>query len=118
MIARIDQMESRGVGLSSNASGGKGWQRARPKDMKPFEFTGKDEEWLKWKDSMEDYVDAVHPGLKQVLHLAAKASSQLDTRVQLNSTEQEWNHSCNLFVLLKRKTAGEARSLVMCVDRK
>lgn len=56
------------------------------------------------------------PGLKQALHLAAKASSQLNTRVQLNSTEQEWNLSCNLFVLLKRKTAGEARSLV-CVDR-
>ena len=66
---------------------------------------------------MEDYVDAVHPGLKQVLHTVVKASSQLDTRIQLNNTEQEWNLSCNFFVLLKRKTAGEACSLVMCVDR-
>ena len=110
MIARIDQVEIRGVGLSSSASGGKGWQLTRPKDMEPSEFTGKDEEWLRWKDAMEDYVDAVHPGLKHVLHLAAKANSQLDARVQLNSTEQEWNLSCSLFVLLNEKTAGEARS--------
>ena len=117
MVAKLDQMESRGVIQSLSASGGKGWQLTRPKDMEPSEFTGEDEEWLEWKDTMEDYVDAVHPGLKQALHLAAKASSQLDARIQLNTTEQEWNLSCNLFVLLKRKTAGEARSLATCVDR-
>lgn len=107
MVARLSQMEIRGAGPSPSASGGKGWQLTRPKDMEPSEFTRKDEEWLRWKEAMEDYVDAVHPGLKQVLHLAAKANAQLDTRVQLNSTEQEWNLSPSLFVLLKRKTAGE-----------
>ena len=70
--------------------------------MEPSEFSGKEED-----------VDTVHPGMKQVLHLAAKANSQLGSRVQLNSTEEEWNLAGTLFTLLKRKTTGEARSLVM-----
>ena len=55
---------------------------------------------------MEDYADAVHTGQKQALHLAAKAGSQVTDRIQLSLTEAEWNLSANLFVLLKRKTAG------------
>ena len=91
LIVRMDQMEIRGAGPSSRAAGGRGWQLSRPKDMEPSEFSGKEEDWLRWKDSTEDYVDTVHPGMKQVLHLAAKANSQVSSRIKLNITEEEWN---------------------------
>ena len=81
----------------------------RPKDMEPSEFFGKDEEWLRWKESMGDYIGAVHPGLKQVLRLAAKVNDQIVDLLQMNSNEDEWSLSYKPFVLLKRKTVGEAR---------
>ena len=117
MIVRMDQMEIRAVGPLTSGSGGKGWQLTRPTDMDPAEFTGKDEEWLRWKESMEDFLDAVHPGLKQVLNIAATTRDQKTDRLQMNVTEDEWNLSHNIFVLLKRETTGEARVMVMCVSR-
>ena len=70
--------------------------------MGPAEFSGKEEEWLRWKEKTEDYVDAVHPGMKQALSLAAQVKSQVTDRLQVNLTEEEWNLRCNLFMLLKR----------------
>ena len=84
--------------------------------MDPAEFVGREEEWPKWKEATEDYVDAVHPGMKQALSLVAQVKSQVTDRLQVNLTEDGWNLRCNLFMLLKRKMSGEARSLVMCVD--
>lgn len=85
--------------------------------MEPAEFTGKDEEWLGWKESMEDFIDKVHPGLKQVLNIVAKTRSQVTDRTQLRITGEEWSLSNDIFVLLKTKTAGEARVMVTCVSR-
>ena len=85
--------------------------------MGPAEFAGKEEERLKWKEATEDYVDALHPVMKQALSLAAQVKSPATDRLQVNLTEDEWGHAGNPFMLLKRKTAGEARSLAMCVDR-
>ena len=76
--------------------------------MEPAEFTGKDEEVLRWKESM---------GLQQVLNIVAKTRSQVTDRTQLSVTEEEWNLSNDIFVLLKRKTVGEARVMVTCVSR-
>ena len=62
-------------------------------------------------------MDAAHTGRKQALHFAAKTGSQVTDRIKLSLTEEGWNLSAKLFLLFKkRRTAGEARSLVMCVD--
>lgn len=103
LIARFDGLERSSAGLSSSAAGSKSWQLTRPKDMGPFEFTGKEEELLKRKESMEDYVNAVHPGMKQALHLAAETSMQVTDRSQLSLTEAEWDLATNLFVPKKKK---------------
>ena len=66
---------------------------------------------------MEDFMDKVHPGLKQVLNIVAKTKSQVTDRAQLSVTEEKWNLSNDIFVLLKRKTVGEARVMVTCVSR-
>ena len=69
------------------------------------------------EEDTRDYVDAVHPGLKQALSLAAKAKSEVMDRLRVNLTEEEWKLQAHLCVLLKRKTSGEAQSLAMCVER-
>ena len=108
LVARPEQMEHSGVGQSPDAARGKDrWQLTRPKDMDPSEFVGKEQEWLKWKEAMEDYVDAVHPGMNQAFSLATQVKSQVTDRLQVNLIEQEWNHGCNLFMLLKRERHRE-----------
>ena len=54
--------------------------------MEPADFTGKEEEWLRWKESMEDYIDILHPGIKQALSLAAKSKEQITDRLQMSVT--------------------------------
>ena len=48
------------------------WELSRPKDIEPDVFGSKDEAWAKFKDGLKDYVDAVHPGLKQQLEWTLK----------------------------------------------
>ena len=111
---RLAQLEQQGVGSSASAQDSKKkWGLTRPKDMEPEKFEGKDEAWLQWKEATEDYVDAVRPGLKHAMEVAAKVGGQIKDRSQLSSvTDEEWNLNSELFVLLKRKTTGEAKTLV------
>ena len=53
----------------------------------------------------EDYVDAVHTGMKHALSVAAKVIGHITDRIQLSATEEEWKLGHNLYVLPKRKTA-------------
>ena len=54
--------------------------------------------------------------MKQALVEAAEVRSQVIDKSQVAVAQEGWNLQTNLFVFLKRKTSGEARSLVMCVD--
>ena len=53
-------------------------------------FSGKEEEWLRWKEETEDYVDAMRPGLKQARRLAAQTKSEVVDRLQVDLTEEAW----------------------------
>ena len=84
-------------------------------------FSGKDEEWPRWKEETEDYLDIVHPGLKEAMTAMAKKKEKI-VEHSLTSKDppygkEEWALSEKLFILLKRKTSIEARNVVMCVDR-
>ena len=57
--------------------------------MEPNQFVGKDEEWLRWKEATEDYVDAVHPGLKHVLGVAVKVIGPTTDQSQLGRVLKE-----------------------------
>ena len=102
-VHRRTQLEQRGGGPSANASGGKPtWELIRPKELEPDTFTGKDEEWLRWKEATEYYVEAVQPGLKYVLGVAAKVTVQITDQSQLDGIlPEEWLLADKLFVLLK-----------------
>ena len=81
--------------------------------MEPDKFVGKDEDWMQWKEATEDYADAVHPGLKHAMGVAAKKGGPITDRAQLTGVlQEEWDLNAELFVLLKRKTTGEAKTLV------
>ena len=82
LVARIEKLEKSSVGQLPDAARGKDkWQLTRLKYMDPAEFAGREEEWLKWKEATEDYVDAVHPGMKQALSLAALHMSSHKRRI-------------------------------------
>ena len=119
VLQRLTQLEQQAVGPSASGhSGKKKWDLTRPKDMEPEKFVGKDEAWLQWKEATEDYADAVHPGLKHAMGVAAKVGGQITDRSQLSGVmEEEWDLNSELFVLLKRKTTGEAKTLVTSADR-
>ena len=97
------------------------WQLTRPKDMTPGIFAGKDEEWPRWKESVEDYVEAVYPGLKELLRVTSKEKEEVLEKTVRDEgyVEAEWSHRTALFTLLKTKTEphSEARNLIMCVPR-
>ena len=86
--------------------------------MEPEKFVGKDEDWLQLKEATEDYADAVHPGLKHAMGVAAKVGGPITDRSQLSGVlDEEWGLNSELFVLLKRKTTGEAKTLVTSAAR-
>ena len=65
------------LGVMANTASGNGhdgkkrYDLTRPKDMEPEKFIGKDEDWLQWKEAIEDYADAVRPGLKNAMAVAS-----------------------------------------------
>ena len=66
----------------------------------------------------EDYAGAVHLGLKHVMGVAAKATSPITDQPQFEGAlDAEWALAAQLFVLLKRKTTGEAKTLVTSAVR-
>ena len=57
----MNRQDQQGEGGGSKGKGGKGspWQMTRPKDLLPEVFSGKDEDWPKWKEDIEDYVHSI-----------------------------------------------------------
>ena len=49
----------------------------RPKDMIPGMFCGKDDEWPQWKESVEDYIEKIRPGMKELLKKIPKANEEI-----------------------------------------
>ena len=114
---RLAQLEQHGVGPSASAQGSKEkWDLTRPKDMEPENFVGNDEDWPQWKEAT--YANAVHPCLKPAMGVAAKVGGPITDRPQLSGVlYEEWNLNSELFVLLRRKNTGEAKTLVTSLVR-
>ena len=69
-------------------------------------------------EATEDYADTCHPGLKHAMGVAAKVVGPITDRSQLPEVvEKEWERAAELFVLLKRKATGEAKTLVTSAAR-
>ena len=119
IVQRLALLEQQGTNPSASAPAGKKkWDLTRPKDMEPEKFVGKDEDWMQWKEATEDYADAVHPGLKHAMGVAAKKGGPIADQSQLPGVlKEEWDLNAEHLVLLKRKTTGEAKTLVTSAAR-
>ena len=109
--------------LPKAGSGGAGpekkWQMTRLKDLDPSIFSGKEEEWSRWQDEVEDYADAYQTGLRQALEMAADQKVPITEKTfKENGWAREWDEMEPVIKLLKRKTVPktEARNIVMCAE--
>ena len=62
-VERLNEQTSAAKGKGKRGDS-HGWQMARPKDLMPNAFSGKEEEWPAWRESVEDYADKIKPGMK------------------------------------------------------
>ena len=62
--SEVEDLRRRASDVEKRSSGDKEWRLTRSKDMVPDIFTGKDEAWSKFKDSLTDYAEACNDGLK------------------------------------------------------
>ena len=96
----------------------KTWLLTRPKDLLPETFDGKEEYWVKWKEDIEDYTDSVNKGTKDILRMISKAKVEIDEKYfRDNGMPDLWATRDELFKLLKNKTSGDGRGLIMGVGR-
>ena len=79
--AFMNRSDQQAVSGGNKGKGGKGqqWQMTRPKDLLPATFSGKDEDWQKWKEDIEDYVDAIGGcgGSREILRKVAKSKEEI-----------------------------------------
>ena len=87
--------------------------------MGPSQSTGNEEEWPKWKEEIEDYIEAVHPGLKHAIILTSKAKEEV-TEKTLRDEEyvwEEWKLREAIFTLLKKPRPCRNPGTYLCVFR-
>ena len=60
----------------------------RPTDLAPGTLA-KEEEWKRWKEDIEDYVDVVTPGMKQILKVVGKTKDTVEKEFFTNHKERK-----------------------------
>ena len=84
--------------------------------MMPNVFSGKEEEWPAWRESVEDYVDKIKPGMKECLRRVAKHKSIITNTVMTSGelghayVEGQWELSDDFYSHLKSKTTAGAEA--------
>ena len=76
----------------AEGGGGKKWQMSRPNDLEASVFAGKNEEWARWKEQVQDYAETIHGGLKHCLETIGDAKAEVtDTTFKAAGVlEEEW----------------------------
>ena len=87
------------------------------KDMLPKVYEGKIEEWRDWKDVVEDYTDMIKPGMKELMKEAEKEAENIGINWEgvINAAVAK-QQNMGLWRLLKQRTEGEARKVVLTVE--
>ena len=85
------------------------------KDSVPEMYEGKLEEWRDWKENMEDYVDTVKGGMKEIMREVEKEEGKIDEDWKKDKGDMAVKSDIHLWRLLKQKTRGEAKKVVLTV---
>jgi len=119
--AEVTELKRRADEMEKKSSGHKEWGLTRAKDMVPDVFSGKEDGWAKFKDSVIDYAESCHDGLKTQLDCALKQKQEITQAVLSDgspgTTDKLWALRFELYKLLKLKTElnSEARKIVECI---
>jgi polyhydroxyalkanoate synthesis regulator phasin len=86
-------------------------------DMTPNTFDGKVEEWREWKEMVEDFLEALKPGMKELLKEAETQTNTIPT-VWTNATNPTLAQAQTkpLWLLLKAKTNNEAKKTILASE--
>ena len=85
--------------------GEKKWRMSSPKDLEASIFSGKEEDWPRWREQIQDYVEAVHGGLKHVLEIVGDHKEVTETTFkEAELLDEEWKQREADFTLITRKT--------------
>ena len=119
--AEATELKRRAEEIEKKSSGHKEWGLTRAKDMVPDVFSGKEDGWAKFKDSVIDYAESCHDGLKTQLEFVLNQKQEITQSVLgdnlFGCTEKHWALRSEVYKLLKLKTElnSEARKIVECI---
>ena len=86
----------------------------RIKDLVPEVFYNK-EKWRKWRTDVEDYIETFESGMKAVSKTAVMENEEIEEGWFDEFLFEDWNKSREFYKLLKAKTSGERRQVVLGV---
>ena len=119
--ASIREINTKFQNLPGSGVGGGGekkWRMSSPKDLEASIFSGKEEDWPRWREQIQDYVEAVHGGLKHVLEIVGDHKKEVTetTFKEAELLDEEWKQREAVFTLIKRKTEvnSEPRRILEC----
>ena len=85
------------------------------KDMKPKELE-KEEDWRRWKADVEDCVEEIMPGMKDILEKVKTADREIDEQWFGADADGWWARGESLWRFLRRYTGTDARRVVSGVS--
>ena len=111
---RIAMVESRSTAGGQGGGSEGGLKHLIPaKNMMPNKFSGKLEDWRKWRGDVEDYLEEMVPGTKRTLQECAR-TEQEPTKACVDITGlQSGEYEGQIWRMLKIVTEGDARKVVL-----
>jgi hypothetical protein len=109
-VKLVDVMPSGGGGYGGSGFGGK---LLTFKDMVQEEFSGKADDWKKWKDGVEMYVERLMPGLK--VRMDQVRDDEMEVPMETEGSE---GTILMQFLRVKCSRSGEAERIVKSLDVK
>jgi hypothetical protein len=73
------------------------------------------EHWKKWKGDIEEYLEELVPGFKDMLEKVKKSEEEVDQSWFNDVDDLWWDYADQLWRLLRRYSEGEARRVIMSV---
>ena len=112
---KVEEMESSGGGQGNGGGRIRGYIPA--KTLIPKAYEGAEEKWRSWQDDVMDYLDAMQPGMRELLKAVEAKEGVVDDEWLAGAT-LTYNSAAvgdgeHLWRALKTLTDGEARKVVM-----
>ena len=89
------------------------------KHMTPKTFADKPEEWRQWQEDVEEYLDSINPGIKELLQEIDRETAEVDEewreKKDTSYPDRVIRDQVQVWRAIKRLTEGEAKKIIMSV---